>query len=1055
MTAFLYVIFILSGAAGLIYESIWTRYLGLFVGHSAYAQIIVLVIFLGGMSLGAILVGRRSERLREPLKWYALVEIVVGIIGLVFHDVFVAVTAIAYDSILPGLSGVALIVVKWSIAALLILPQSILLGATFPLMSAGVLRIAGQVPGRALSLLYFANSLGAAGGVLLAGFYLISIAGLPGTLIVAAAINLLVGLAVLSANRLWLTVPAHSVPPAPRAHSSGAVPTIAARDPLLRLLLAVSFGTALASFVYEIAWIRMLSLVLGGATHSFELMLSAFILGLALGSFWIRTRADRVVDPVRALGIVQWLMGTLAIVTLPLYLASFSWTVASFQTFGVTEAGYLGFTVTRYAICLAVMLPATFCAGITLPLITRTLVTSSTGERAIGLVYGVNTLGSILGAAVAGLVMLPMLGVKATLVTGALVDMGFGVLLLSRSRSRWLTTSRVAPAFALATIAIVIASTVGARFDRTLLASSVYRLRVMPVAGANDITFYRDGRTATIAAGENIASGARFISTNGKPDASVSGDWLHAARRAPVPRPVGGDESTQIFSALLPLAYHPGAKQAAIVGQGSGMTSHLMLSSPTIEELVTIDIEPEMIEGSRIFYPSNRRVFDDPRSKFVIDDAKSYFSAAHRKYDIILSEPSNPWVSGVSGLFTTEFYDQVKHYLADDGIFGQWLQLYEINDQLVLNVLAALHANFPAYEVYLVSEYDILMIATKAPSLPKPDWRVFDYPAYRSDVPHLVRIDGDVVERLHLASRASLAPLLDRHVQPNSDFYPVLDLGAERTRYLRDRAEGFAKLHVPRFDLISAMTGRPVPFGTNQRIAVDRIPRLRNAAFGRRLVAERAGGRDSMPPSAALDSMRFRQNTLASFYASKKAPSDWRSFTWMALQAERDVHDGTAGVADEAFYRPLFDYLRVTKAPSQAVAAVRFAHALAVWDFTAASAAGDTLMKGVDTGALWTPVDFLRDGLVIAKLRRGDHLGARKVFETLSEYLPRGTPPLRSLLVESYLRSAEQATSTAQAPRPAFDMPGAIEPLVAGPAAVSVMSSPLPLVPRKGTPRKP
>jgi predicted membrane-bound spermidine synthase len=1055
MTAFLYIIFILSGAAGLIYESIWTRYLGLFVGHSAYAQIIVLVIFLGGMSLGAILVGRRSERLREPLKWYALVEMVVGIIGLVFHDVFVSVTSIAYDSILPGLPGVTLIIVKWSIAALLILPQSILLGATFPLMSAGVLRMAGQVPGRALSLLYFANSLGAAGGVLLAGFYLISIAGLPGTLIVAAGINLVVGLAVLSANRLWLTVPAHTVPPAPRAHSSGAVPIIATRDPLLKLLLAVSFGTALASFVYEIAWIRMLSLVLGSATHSFELMLSAFILGLALGSFWIRTRADRIADPVRVLGIVQWLMGTLAIATLPLYLASFSWTVQSFQTFGLTEAGYLGFTVSRYAICLAVMLPATFCAGITLPLITRTLVTSATGERAIGLVYGVNTLGSIVGAGLAGLVMLPLLGVKTTLVIGALIDMTLGVALLARSRGRWMTTSRLAPALALASVVIIIAATAGARFDRTLLSGAVYRLRAMPVAGANDITFYRDGRTATVSAGHNIASGSRFISTNGKPDASVSGDWMFPERRAKVPRPVGGDESTQILSALLPLAYQPNAKHAVVIGQGSGMTSHLMLSSPTIEELVTIDIEPEMIEGSRVFYPTNRRVFDDPRSKFVIDDAKSYFSAAHRKFDIILSEPSNPWVSGVSGLFTTEFYTRLKTYMTDDGVFGQWLHLYEINDQLVLNVLAALHANFPAYEVYLVSEYDLLVVATKASSLPKPDWTVFDFPRLTADIPHLVKIDRDVVERLHLANRESLAPLLDRHIAPNSDFYPVLDLGTERTRYLRERADGFAKLHSQRFDIVSAMTGRTVPFGTNQRVAVDRIPRLRNAAYGRRLVAERGGGRDSMPHSAALDSMRFRQNSLASFYASKKAPSDWRSFTWMALQAERDLHDGTAGVADETFYRPLFEYLRVAKAPSQAIAAVQFAHALSVWDFTAASEAGDTLMKGVETRMLWVPVEFLRDGLVIAKLRRGDPLGARKVYHTLTDYYPVGIPALRSLLVESYLRAAEQASSTAEGPRPRLDMPGAGGPTAAVPGAVSVMSRPSPLVPQKETRRKP
>ncbi|MBI3790807.1 MAG: spermidine synthase, partial [Gemmatimonadetes bacterium] len=161
MAGLLYAIFVLSGAAGLIYESVWSRYLGLFVGHSAYAQVIVLVIFLGGMSLGAFITGERSSELARPLRWYVGVELVVGIIGIAFHDVFVAVTSVAYDGIFPALgAGAALTVVKWLIAAALILPQSVLLGMTFPLMSAGVLRATrarATQSGRVLAMLYFTN----------------------------------------------------------------------------------------------------------------------------------------------------------------------------------------------------------------------------------------------------------------------------------------------------------------------------------------------------------------------------------------------------------------------------------------------------------------------------------------------------------------------------------------------------------------------------------------------------------------------------------------------------------------------------------------------------------------------------------------------------------------------------------------------------------------------------------------------------------------------------------------------------------------------------------
>src|SRR4030081_430212 len=187
---FLCAIFVLSGAAGLVYESIWTRYLGLFVGHGAYAQVLVLVIFLGGMSVGALTVGRRAERVRNPLQWYAMVELAVGLVGLIFHDVFLWATHAAYDTLFPALGpGTLHVLAKWTIAALLILPQSVLLGATFPLMVAGALRYRPERAGRTIALLYFANSLGAAGGVLVAGFVLIARNGLPGTLLAAAMTN--------------------------------------------------------------------------------------------------------------------------------------------------------------------------------------------------------------------------------------------------------------------------------------------------------------------------------------------------------------------------------------------------------------------------------------------------------------------------------------------------------------------------------------------------------------------------------------------------------------------------------------------------------------------------------------------------------------------------------------------------------------------------------------------------------------------------------------------------------------------------------------------------
>ena len=654
--------FILSGVAGLVYESVWSRYLGLFVGHSAYAQVIVLVIFLGGMSLGAAVVAQRSTWLSRPLLWYAGIEMAAGLIGLVFHDLFVAATNIAYESLFPAVgAGVALHVMKWSIAALLILPQSVLLGMTFPLMSAGVLRTAGAAPatsGRLLALLYFANSLGAAAGGVLAWFVFIPMAGLPGTLYVAAMLNLGVALVVVVAVRVRRSFAAPVAPsdakdpPVPVANGEKQILRSAQDDGekqilrsaqddngfrrLSRALLWVAAGTAVASFIYEIAWIRMLSLVLGAATHSFELMLSAFILGLALGAWWVRTRADTFANPVRALGIVQVLMGTLAVATLPLYMESFKWLAGLLQALSPTDAGYAMFTVAKYGLSLAVMLPATFCAGATLPLITRTLMAAGAGERAIGTVYAVNTLGSIAGAALAALLLLPLLGLKWLLIAGALVDIGLGVALLAG-----LAGGRPEPrAFRIVAAcgAFVLAAMIGVRFDRLLLASGVYRYATAEVSPNWRSMFYADGRTATVSARLDVASGQRSLSTNGKPDASLPGTWMMPWRPGAPREQLTGDQSAQLLLPLITLAYQPHARRIAAIGEGSGMSSHLLLGSDSVQAMHTIEIEPMMIAGSRAaFLPANHRVFSDPRSRFIIDDAKSVFAAGHERYDLILS----------------------------------------------------------------------------------------------------------------------------------------------------------------------------------------------------------------------------------------------------------------------------------------------------------------------------------------------------------------------------------------------------------------------------------
>jgi spermidine synthase len=233
--------FVLSGVAGLVYEIVWSRYLGLFVGHGAYAQILVLAVYLGGMALGSAVVADLSKRVRDPILWYARAEGLLALFGLLFHPVFLLVTSFSYDVLFPAIGSAGLVgSVRWGLAGLLILPQAMVLGATFPLMAAALVRADPASPGRGVALAYLLNTLGAAAGVLLAGFWMIGAFGLPGTAIAAAALNLVAaGLAVRVARaterrrRLRLHRRRRRLPPRPRGapRSRGPLPRAGSRRP--------------------------------------------------------------------------------------------------------------------------------------------------------------------------------------------------------------------------------------------------------------------------------------------------------------------------------------------------------------------------------------------------------------------------------------------------------------------------------------------------------------------------------------------------------------------------------------------------------------------------------------------------------------------------------------------------------------------------------------------------------------------------------------------------------------------------------------------------------
>jgi spermidine synthase len=803
-----YVLFTASGFAGLIYESIWTHYLKLFLGHAAYAQSLVLIVFMGGMAAGAALCARLSERLPNPLLAYAAVEAVVGVLALVLHPLFVGTTDWGYGTLLPWLGNEWLALGgKLGLACLLILPQSILLGATFPLMSAGLVRAHPAAAGESVAMLYFTNSLGAAAGVLASGFVLIAWVGLPGTLRVAGVLNLMLALAVWLLGR-----PARHAPM--RQRSSG--------EQQATLLLAIAFFTGVASFIYEIVWIRMLSLVLGASTHSFELMLATFIAGLALGGLAIRRRVDATASPERLLGWVQVAMALAAAATLPVYDLTFGLMEGLMGGLARNDTGYALFNLAGAGIAALVMLPATFCAGMTLPLLAGALLRRGAGEAAIGRVYAANTVGAIAGVVLAVHLGLPLFGLKYTLLAGCLVDAVLGLLLLNFFSARKQFTWAAA-----ACIAVFAALTFGVRLDPHKMTAGVFRHGELATSRDARILFAKDGKTATVHLVQYAE--ATSLRTNGKSDGSIVLE-RDAAR--------GSDEITMVLTAALPLALKPDTRRAAVIGIGTGLTTHTLLQSLAIERVDTVEIEAAMAEAARGFMPRNSGAFADPRGAILIDDAKSFFSASGARYDLIISEPSNPWVSGVASLFTREFYRRIRGHLEPGGLLVQWFQLYEIDPSLVASVMRALGEEFPHYAVFAPSDHDLLIVASGNP-LPLPaQARVFESPGLAKELWTVHVLSAGDLDARYIGGRALLEPMFASYGMPaNSDYAPLLDLHAARHRFTEKSATDLVALLNAELPLLEMLeperSRRPVNPLFQGAYAFDRIENARLAWYAR------------------------------------------------------------------------------------------------------------------------------------------------------------------------------------------------------------------------------
>jgi spermidine synthase len=353
---------------------------------------------------------------------------------------------------------------------------------------------------------------------------------------------------------------------------------------------------------------------------------------------------------------------------------------------------------------------------------------------------------------------------------------------------------------ALAGLAFVMVLALSTPDERRVL-SGVFRGGEAALPGDVHVLFRRDGKTATVGM-LRWPDGTVSITTNGKPDAAIMMD-----EGLPF-----GDEFTMVFAGALPLAFNPGAKLAANIGFGSGLTTHTLLSTPQLERVDTIEIEPAMVEAARGFLPHVRNAYQDPRSHIHIEDAKTFFSKHGTRYDIIVSEPSNPWVSGVASLFSEEFYARVKTYLKPDGVFVQWLQLYETDPALLASVMQALSPHFSDYVVFNANDSDMLIVARPQGTLPALDGATLRQPGLAGELARLgVHTREDLLAR-KLAGKAVLDPMFASYgVPPNSDYFPYVDQHAAKARFVDSSAIGLPNLSMHPLPLLEMASREPRP----------------------------------------------------------------------------------------------------------------------------------------------------------------------------------------------------------------------------------------------------
>ncbi len=715
--------FFISGISGLIYEVIWTRLLGLVFGNTTFANSTVLTAYMAGLALGSYLSTKYVDKLKNALKSYAYLEIGIGIYCLlipliikVLGHIYIPVQRVFELSFYP------LSLIRFILCFVVLLIPTTLMGATLPIFSRFYVE-QGESFGYGVGRVYSVNTFGAFVGTILSGFFMIAYLGISNSISIAVVGNLFAAIVCLivafkfyrpsiESQKTKNDRPRRKIKQRSISNVTSQKYSLSNRQKIVLITLMIALGfSGFSAMVYEVAWTRTLVMIIGSSTYAFSIMLATFLIGIAIGSFIFSLINKRRSANLIWFAVAQLLIGLSAILLLPLFQSMpnyfvdlFAHFVRDYIFFGLRISSYTVLEMVRFAVCFLMMIIPTTLLGSLFPMVTQ-IVTRDYSElgRKVGAVYSVNTLGNILGAFTAGFILIPAIGIQYSIILAGLFNIfaGCGVVIVNQIPK---LTYRIAISSMSAIIGVTTVIAIPS-WDEMIMSSGsaayapMYAKlnpeeRKLNFKGVKEkLLFYKEGTDSTIAVKER-ESGTIVLTVDGKVDASNTGDMY-----------------TQLLLGHLPLLLSKEPKSALVIGLGSGVTLSAV-AQHEVERIDCVEIEPAVVSASKFFDKVNRNVLDDPRVNIIVNDGRNFLNFTNRKYDVIISEPSNIWLAGIANLFSQDFYQICKKHLTANGYICQWSHIYYMSPQDVKTVVNTFRSVFPHVTVWFSTIGDILMIGS-------------------------------------------------------------------------------------------------------------------------------------------------------------------------------------------------------------------------------------------------------------------------------------------------------------------------------------------------------